>query len=192
MKLECEESDERLLTCSFTGYRPSKLPFRITHNSEEYRKLRETLEKEIRLMINNGVKFFLTGMAQGIDMICGEIILELKKEFDIYLFCIIPCKNHHIGLNNKSLEVYNKLISAATGIIYTSEEEYSKGCMTKRNRYLVDNAEYILAVFDGQKGGTMSTINYAKKKKKTITIINPNDYTKVELIHGEDKGVLYV
>lgn len=192
MKFDCEASNERSLTCSFTGYRPSKLPFKNNCNSEEYKKLCQVLEKEIRLMINNGVRYFLTGMAQGVDIMCGEIVLELKSEFDIHLFCVIPCKNQFTGLDDKSLAKYNKLISEASGVIYTSEEEYSKGCMMKRNRYLVDNAEYLLAVFDGQKGGTMSTINYAIKKKKTIVIINPNDYTKVELVHGEDKGVLYV
>jgi len=192
MKLGCKSSHGRGLTCSFTGYRPSKLPFKNNYNCEEYKLLCEALEKEIRLMINNGVKFFLTGMAQGVDMICGEIILKLKKEFDIHLFCVIPCKNHFLGWDSRNMVVYNKLIAEASGVVYTSEEEYSKGCMMKRNRYLVDNAECILAVFDGQKGGTMFTVNYAKKMKKTIVIINPNDYTKVELVHGEDKGVMYV
>ena len=75
---------------------------------------------------------------------------------------------------------------------YVTSDDYRDGCMMKRNRFLVDTSQYILAVYDGQRGGTMSTINYAKKKKRTIIIINPTDFTRVELLHGNEKGVLYV
>lgn len=181
-----------MYTCSFTGYRPSKLPFGNNKNCEEYQQLYSALENAIRLLIKNGVRYFQTGMAQGVDMICGEIVLELKKEFDIYLFCVTPYENQALEWDSESISAYKRIISAASGVICTGEDVYTKGCMMKRNRYLVDNADYILAVYDGQKGGTMYTVKYAKEKKKTILIINPKDYTKIELVHSEDEGVLYV
>lgn len=190
--MDFDSNSERLLTCSFTGYRPSKLPFGYDKGNEEYRKLYNTLQNEIFQLVNSGVSYFQTGMAQGIDMMCGEIVLELKKVYDIHLFCVIPCLNQCCGWSKDDIEVYERLLKYSSAVTYTSEEEYKKGCMMKRNRYLVDSAEYILAVFDGQKGGTMSTIEYAKKKRRSIIIINPNDYTKVELFHSEDEGVFYV
>lgn len=153
--------------------------------------LYDALKTEMHRLINSGVMYFQTGMAQGIDLMCGEIVLELKEVFDIHLFCVIPCENQCYGWNEEDIVLYNRLLRESTDIIYTSKE-YSKGCMMKRNRYLVDNAEYILAVYDGQQGGTMATINYAKKKHKTIIIIDPNNYTKVELVQGDSEGVFYV
>lgn len=40
-------------------------------------------------------------------------------------------------------------------------------------KYMVDHATHLLAVYDGQPGGTASTIRYARKKGLEITIIEP-------------------
>ena len=44
--------------------------------------------------------------------------------------------------------------------------------MDKRNRYMVDHADYILAVWNGCPSGTGNTVRYAHKKGKTIIVIN--------------------
>ena len=44
------------------------------------------------------------------------------------------------------------------------QEEYSSGCMQRRNRYLVDHAAMLIAVHDGLPGGTQKTIAYAMKR----------------------------
>ena len=46
-------------------------------------------------------------------------------------------------------------------------------CMDKRNRYMVDHADYILAVWNGCPSGTGNTVRYAHKKGKTVIVINP-------------------
>ena len=38
---------------------------------------------------------------------------------------------------------------------------YSPGCMMKRNRYMVDHADLIIACYDGKSGGTLNTLRYA-------------------------------
>jgi uncharacterized phage-like protein YoqJ len=45
--------------------------------------------------------------------------------------------------------------------------------MLKRNRYMVDHSSVLIAVFDGVLGGTMQTINYARKKGLEIIEIRP-------------------
>ena len=47
--------------------------------------------------------------------------------------------------------------------------------MFERNRYLVDHANYLLAVYDGSgKGGTAYTVKYGQKNKRKLTIIHPD------------------
>ena len=54
-------------------------------------------------------------------------------------------------------------------------EEYSSDCMLKRNRYMVDKSELVIAVFNGTKsGGTWYTINYARRSGKQVEIIDLN------------------
>ncbi len=190
--MEFNSDSEKAHTCSFTGYRPSKLKFLFDKNSAEYKKLYEVLTEEIIHLIENGVTYFQTGMALGIDLMCAEIVIALKKKYNVHLFCVIPCINQCQDWKKEDILLYNEIIESASGIYYTSNECYTKGCMMIRNRYLVDNAEYVLAVYDGKKGGTKYTLEYAKKNKKSIIIINPDDYTKIELFHGDDKGVCYV
>ena len=53
-------------------------------------------------------------------------------------------------------------------------QEYSKGCMLKRNRYLVDHAACLLAVYNEEwRGGTAMTVRYARKVGREVIIIDP-------------------
>ena len=57
--------------------------------------------------------------------------------------------------------------------IFWVSEIWDKGLNTKRDRYMVDNCDVLLAVWDGIKdGGTWRTIQYAMKKKKNIIFID--------------------
>lgn len=38
---------------------------------------------------------------------------------------------------------------------------------------MVDHATHLIAVYDGQPGGTKSTLDYARRKGLEITIIEP-------------------
>ena len=40
---------------------------------------------------------------------------------------------------------------------------------------MVDNADKVIAVWDGSKGGTYNCVKYAEKQNKEIIVINPND-----------------
>ena len=41
--------------------------------------------------------------------------------------------------------------------------------MQKRNMYMVDRADLVLAIWNGEeKGGTWNTIRYARKKEKAL------------------------
>lgn len=58
-------------------------------------------------------------------------------------------------------------------IVTATGHEYTKSCMFVRNRYLVDNADLLLAAFDGQPGGTEMTIRYAKQMGIQVCCIKP-------------------
>lgn len=49
---------------------------------------------------------------------------------------------------------------------------YGKAAPLKRNEMMVDIADKIIVIWDGESKGTRYTIEYAKKKNKEILIIN--------------------
>ena len=65
--------------------------------------------------------------------------------------------------------------------MYVSRE-YREGCILERNRYLVDHAACLLAVYNGEwRGGTAMTVRYAQKLGREITILNPVTPERLEL-----------
>ena len=52
-------------------------------------------------------------------------------------------------------------------------DHYFAGCYQMRNEWMVDRSNLVIAVFNGQKGGTKNTVDYAKRK--SIKVVNVLD-----------------
>lgn len=50
-------------------------------------------------------------------------------------------------------------------------KQFGRAAGIVRNKTIVENAEHILAFWDGKSPGTKSSINYAKKLNKPVTVI---------------------
>lgn len=74
---------------------------------------------------------------------------------------------------SKKPKTYDYNIAAKCDKETMLQREYTPDCMDKRNRYMVDHADYILAVWNGCPSGTGNTVRYAHKKGKSIIVINP-------------------
>lgn len=48
-------------------------------------------------------------------------------------------------------------------MVYTSQE-YTQGCMHKRNRHLVDNSSVCICYLTKESGGTAYIVKYAKER----------------------------
>ncbi len=53
-------------------------------------------------------------------------------------------------------------------IILPQYEKFGRAAPLKRNEEMVDLADTVLAIWDGESRGTKYTLNYAKKKNKEI------------------------
>lgn len=158
-------------TVSFTGHRPHKTNCFFSASNYQYKNLRKQTKMEIEKAILFGYKIFLTGMALGFDIMCAELVLELKKKYThIQLFGIIPCENQCKYWTQSEKNKYNDILSKLDKTLLTSKT-YHSNCMIKRNKFMVDNSYLIIAFFNGSNGGTKRTIDYAKNQNKKIIII---------------------
>ncbi len=146
-------------TCCFTGHRVLKRDFN-----------EQNLSNVIDKLIENGYKTFLVGMAIGFDLKVFEI-LQTKKKFNIDVIACVPCKDQDKFYNKQQKKQYLEAVKNADKVVYLSEE-YFDGCMQKRNRYMVDNSSILVAYLYAKIGGTIYTINYAKKQEKNIIYID--------------------
>ena len=160
--------------CGFTGHRPSKLPWRYNEMDSRCMALKMVLTEQITALIEAGVTQFLSGMAEGVDIFCSEIVLALReKNPKIKLHCILPCTAQAEKWSVSSQELYRSILGRADSVVYVSRDYHEK-CMLDRNRFLVEHAAALLAVYNGERrGGTAATIRYAQKMGREIMVINP-------------------
>ena len=169
-------------SCAFTGHRPQKLPFGFNEADERCTALKDILRKQIlHLIEKEKVTHFISGMALGVDMYAAEIVLDIKKTYPgITLESAIPCETQANKWNNAMRERYYE-IAAQCDKETMLQTKYTPDCMEKRNHYMVDHADYIIAVWDGKPSGTGKTVKYAQQQEKKIICIDPSSLTVDEL-----------
>ena len=155
---------------SVTGHRPDKL-YGYDLSDKRWQELKNQIKNTLK---SNNCTEAITGMALGVDTIFALAVLELKDEgYDISLHCAIPCQGHSSKWPSKSKKQYDEILKKADKVVLVSDEPYKPWLMQKRNQYMVDLSEKVIAVFDGTKGGTKNCVDYAKKKNKDIILIEP-------------------
>ncbi len=168
-----------LISCAFTGHRPTRFVFKYDETHAACIELKQTITKQIERLYNRGIRKFYTGCALGVDMWAGEAVLSLKKQYrDMELYCAVPFKGQEASWTPEQQKRYHKLLKESKDIIIL-QEAYTKECYFERNRFLVDHADVLLAVYDGEankRSGTGYTVNYAKKSGKPILLINPDTF----------------
>lgn len=129
-------------------------------------RLRETIIK----LIEDGYLYFGAGGALGFDTLAAQTILELKTIYPkIKLILVLPCLSQTKGWSARDIEIYEDIKSKADKVVYTSQE-YTRGCMHKRNRHLVDNSSVCICYLTESTSGTAYTVDYAKKNN--LRVIN--------------------
>ena len=162
------------LKICFTGHRPKSLPWGHDETKESCILFKNVMFSIIEKAILNGYTYFISGMALGVDMICAEIVLNLKKKYkNIILECAIPCLNQEKQWPLSEQERYRKILNKADIVHYVSKEEYSNSCMNERNKYMVEQSDVVIAVWNGKPSGTGNTVKMAKLSGKKIRVVNP-------------------
>jgi uncharacterized phage-like protein YoqJ len=140
-------------------------------SDNRYLKLKEQFKQ---ILIEENCTEAITGMALGVDTVFALAVLELKdKGYNIKLHCAIPCLNHSSKWFEESVVLYKEILDKADVVKFVTEQPYQVWMMQKRNEYMVNRADKVIAVWDGSKGGTGNCVAYAKKQNKDIILIRP-------------------
>lgn len=181
---------EKEKTVCFTGHRPEKLPGYGETENASLNVIRSMLYYQIYQSAEDGYKYFISGLARGVDLWAAEYVLEVKNRFpDIKLICAKPFAAHGENFKNQDLWSLSNVIEKADELICVSES-YSRDCYRLRNQYMVDRSSKLIAVVDDYKSGTGQTINYARKQGLKINIINVNNYILKK--NERKKGLFYL
>ena len=164
--------EQKNTTICFTGHRSQNLPWKFDESDYRYKKTYDILIKKLENYINLGKIHFISGMALGFDTMCAKAVLKLREKYsNITLECAIPCKDQESKWQKKDKLIYRDIVNRADKVTILADS-YTPWCMQNRNKYIVDNSSVIIALFNGSRGGTKNTIEYAKKMNREIDIID--------------------
>lgn len=106
----------------------------------------------------------------GFDTIAAQAVLDVKRDHpQVRLILVLPCLSQADRWSDNDKAVYEEIKDKADKVVYTSQE-YTKDCMFKRNRHLVDGSSVCICYLTEQTGGTAYTVKYAKKNN--LRVIN--------------------
>ena len=153
----------RVKICGITGHRV--IP------AEETGGVKKALVREIDRAIADGYTCFLSGFATGADLLFAEIIADkISNQAAIELKAAIPCQGR---LDTLKRSAQTKALLDRCTDIYVVSECYHPGAYAKRNRFLVEQSNRIIAVYDGRRtGGTAQTLRLAQRMGKDIREIS--------------------
>ena len=177
-------------SCAITGHRPTRFKFKYNENYAGCKRLKKRLHDQFILLYEQGARRFLVGGALGVDMWSGEILLKLKEQpeyRDIELVIALPHPGHDERWDERSKKrmafLRQHCAECVTIGTDTGPESYYK-----RNRYLVDHADCLIAVYDNNtsvQDGTGKTVRYAEEQGKPVVMIHPDTGTIVRYDYGD-------
>ena len=153
---------DKKTACCFTGHR--EIP------TGDVDGIWERLKHEIeRVYTESGVTVFYAGGATGFDALASEAIIECRAVHPgIRLVIVIPHKEQAKHWNVEEKAQYEHIKSSADKVICLAEHYY-RGCMQRRNRYMVDRSSVCICYLTKDTGGTAYTVRYARKQRLSVT-----------------------
>lgn len=147
-------------TCCVTGHQDIPAE-RITYVEQE-------LRREVRAAIEDGYTRFISGFAEGTDLLFAAIVAEQKEcNPELFLEAAIP----YAGRMKTKNQQFHALLRACNGVKIVCDE-YAHACFMQRNRYMAGESQRVIAVYDGRDhGGTLFTMRCAHTLGKEVRVI---------------------
>ncbi len=164
------------LTCCFTGHRPNRLPWRGNEWDERCLRCKARLDALLEQAYADGYRHFICGMAQGADLLFCEAVLRMKQRHaEVRMEAAIPFDGQADRWSVAQQERYRRLLAQCDLETYV-QHDYTPNCMMRRNYYLVERSQRILALYDGTpSGGTYKTLLRGIQRGLEVIQLDPMD-----------------
>jgi uncharacterized phage-like protein YoqJ len=162
-----------------TGHNPQRFKFKHNEKAPLCQSIKTEITEQIKILYSEGVRLFYVGCGVGVDTWAAEIVIDLKQQGDfseMELFCAVPFPDHTERFTAGQKKRYEYILSQCNNQEVISRK-YSPVAYKRLNYYMVDNSQYIIAVYDQDKSdrsGLGQTVNYALKNNLQIIYIHPD------------------
>ncbi|MCQ2386006.1 MAG: DUF1273 domain-containing protein [Clostridia bacterium] len=158
-------------TVCFSGYRPEKMPF--TPDTPGFSAFLEKQKEITDRLYEVGFRTFVTGGARGFDTWVAQDVLHLRRRHgDVCLHLALAFPGQEQEWNEEDRRLYRQIMEEADTVTYCSPR-YERGVYYTRNRFMVDSSSFLVAAYDGAKGGTAYTVSYAMRQTVPVVCLRP-------------------
>lgn len=157
------------------GHRPDKLGgYRadVSHLEAEVLRIVEKLQE----LHPNAELVDLCGTAQGADWIGARVFLRTNRPYETYTPFSDFGKNWPLAAQKKLAALIEN--AREQHVVTENVKGYNQvvKALFERNAAMIDDADYVVAIWNGdEKGGTAHAMSYAHKHKKPTVIISIDD-----------------
>ena len=146
-----------MISCTFAG-----------HWEVYSRNVEGSIEFAIESILKKDNSFvFYSGDMGEFDKMCSAAVRTAKRrhpELDIKLMVVLPCMMAKI---NTDKDFYKNLYDDIIIPMELSDAHY-KSAITKRNRWIIDRSDFLIAYVYRDFGGAYTTLKYANRMNKEI------------------------
>ena len=154
------------MTCSFTGHRQISPEVRPS--------LKALLDKAVEYAYSEGCRTFICGGALGFDTMAARAVISYRMMHkDVRLVLALPCIDQDAMWSDSQKNSYEFTVSEADEVMYVSDS-YTKDCMAKRNRFLAEKADILIAYSGRANSGAAQTVRMAERLNKRIYNLYPS------------------
>ena len=152
-------------SCVITGHRPTRFKFKYNEKDKRCQRIKKCLQEQLIRLYNQGVRCFWVGGAMGADMWAAEILLRMKEQTmyqDVELCLALPFEGYDAGWDDWHRKRMGFIRKYAEKVLILCETPSSES-YKKRNYYMVEQAGYMIAVYDNahnMRSGTQQAVNY--------------------------------
>jgi uncharacterized phage-like protein YoqJ len=164
-----------MTTACFTGHRQINGQYYNKNNpSTEWTMLRNYLNVVLMELItqdSNLTDHFIGGLAIGVDMLAAECVAFTRTftKLPIKLTGAIPFPSQPSRWPQHSQDHFQHVCSLCNVVVTLSPDPYHPSKMQIRNEWMVNNSDYVIAIWNGvEKGGTWNCITYARSVGKPV------------------------
>ncbi len=174
-EIEMTIDGDRSYIMAGTGHRPDKLGnYSEATNHRLISLARWSLEKYQPTSV-------ISGMALGWDQALAEAAVFMKIPFE----AAVPFVGQESRWPAESVKRYQRLLYQARNVTVVCEGGYAAWRMQRRNEWMVDHCDAVLALWNGSDGGTANCVRYAEGKKPVVNVWGEWARREVERLRGE-------
>lgn len=146
-----------MIRCTFAGHRDA-----VGVKAEDVGAILESIIRES----SEPIECLVGGMGN-FDDVCASAVRNLKRKHrnrEISLILVLPYMQKKVNKNKKYYETMFDLVLIPSKL----EGVHYKQAILLRNRWMVEQADYVIAMVQRAEGGAYTAVQYAKKEKKEL------------------------